>query len=83
MAATAALHGDPSPLAGVTVRLTAGLGEENLDNNRALTDRLVALGVDAALTVGRDGHDYTAWRDLLDPTLSGLLARCWQDATAG
>ena len=35
-----------SPLACVTVRLTAGLGEENLNNNRALTDALVALGVD-------------------------------------
>lgn len=83
VAATAALHADPSPLAGVTMRLTAGLGEENLDNNRALTDRLADTGVDAEITLGRDGHSYTAWRDLLDPVLPRLLSRCWGSAAAG
>jgi enterochelin esterase-like enzyme len=74
---TTALHADPSPLAAVAMRLTAGLGEENLDNNRALADRLAALGVDAEIAIGRDGHSYTAWRDLLAPTLPRLLSRCW------
>jgi enterochelin esterase-like enzyme len=83
VAATAGLHADPSPLAGTVVRLTAGLGEENLDNNRALADRLAGLDVDAELAVGRDGHSYTAWRDLLDPALPRLLARCWHGVTTG
>jgi enterochelin esterase-like enzyme len=77
VAATRALHADPSPLTGTVMRLTAGLGEENLDNNRALAERLAGLGVDAEIAVGRDGHNYTAWRDLLDPTLPRLLTRCW------
>ena len=74
--ATAALHAEPSPLTGVVVRLTAGRGEENLENNRALAARLAHLGVDAAIAEGRSGHSYTAWRDLLHPTLSGLLRQC-------
>ena len=55
----------------------SGLGEENLDNNRALDARLRKRGVDSRLTEGRDGHNYTAWRDLLDPALGDLLARVW------
>jgi enterochelin esterase family protein len=77
---TADLHADPAQLAGVVVRLTAGLGEENLDNNRALAERLAGQGVDAQIAEGRDGHSYTAWRDLLDPTLPRLLAQCWKGA---
>jgi enterochelin esterase family protein len=78
VAVTAGLHADPTRLAGVVVRLTAGLGEENLDNNRALAERLAGAGVDARIREGRDGHSYTAWRDLLDPTLPALLAQCWK-----
>jgi enterochelin esterase family protein len=78
VAATDRLHADPSGLTGVTVRLTAGLGEENLENNRALASALRAAGIDATLTEGRDGHNYTAWRDLLHPALGDLLARCWR-----
>jgi enterochelin esterase family protein len=77
VAETARLHADPSPLAGLVVRMTAGLGEENLENNRALAERLGALGVDATLTEGRDGHNHVAWRDLLHPALGDLLERCW------
>jgi len=80
--ATADLHAAPSPLAAVVVRLTAGLGEENLENNRALAERLAELGVDAAVTEGRDGHNHVAWRDLLHPALGGLLARCWASGPA-
>jgi enterochelin esterase-like enzyme len=83
VAATARLHDDPSPLAGVVTRLTAGLGEENLENNRALAARLAGLGVDATIAEGRDGHNHTAWRDLLHPTLGQLLARCWATPAAG
>jgi enterochelin esterase-like enzyme len=83
VAVTAQLHADPAALKGVIMRLTAGLGEENLDNNQALTDRLAELGVDTRIALGRDGHNYTAWRDLLDPSLPRLLSRCWGPATAG
>jgi enterochelin esterase family protein len=83
LAATRALHADPSPLAGVAVRLTAGLGEENLENNRALATRLAALGVDASIVEGRSGHSFTAWRDLLHPTLGALIALCWNGSAGG
>ena len=72
--ATRALHERPERLAGCTLRFTAGLGEENLANNRALAERFAAAGVDATLTTGRDGHNFTAWRDLLHPALGDLLA---------
>ncbi len=73
-----AVYAEPSALAGLEIALTSGLGEENLENNRALADRLAELGVQATLAVGRDGHNYTAWRDLLDPTLGSLLAHVWR-----
>ena len=79
VAAVADLHAAPATLDGVTVALTAGLGEENLENNRALAERLRALGVDADIVEGRDGHNYTAWRDLLHPTLKSLLGGLWSD----
>jgi enterochelin esterase family protein len=63
----------PDRLHGLRAALTAGEGEENLDNNRALAARLTAHGVPTTLTVGRDGHNYTAWRDLLAPSLAHLL----------
>ena len=52
--------------------LTCGAGEENIHNNRemaaALGEHLHELG---------DLHNYTAWRDALDPHLTGLLAGLW------
>jgi enterochelin esterase family protein len=52
--------------------LTCGAGEENLQNNRemaaALGEQLHELG---------DLHNYTAWRDALDPYLTGLLEGLW------
>ncbi len=71
------LDSEPARLAGLRIAQTSGLGEENLDNNRALDARLRKRGVDSTLTEGRDGHNYTAWRDLLDPALGDLLARVW------
>lgn len=77
VAATAHLHSDPSPLTGVRVTMTAGLGEENLENNRALADRLCELDVDVRIEEGRDGHNHVAWRDLLQPALADLLVAVW------
>ncbi len=64
---------DPAPLRPVRVALTSGLGEENLENNRALAGRLADGGVTVTLTEGRDGHNHVAWRDLLHPALDTLL----------
>ena len=59
--------------------MTAGLGEENLENNRALAERLADAGLSVTYAEGRDGHSYTAWRDLLDPSLGDLLRHVWGD----
>jgi enterochelin esterase-like enzyme len=52
--------------------LTCGAGEENIHNNRemaaALGEQLHELG---------DLHNYTAWRDALDPHLTHLLGGLW------
>jgi enterochelin esterase-like enzyme len=52
--------------------LTCGSGEENIHNNRemaaALGEQLHELG---------DLHNYTAWRDALDPHLTDLLGGLW------
>jgi enterochelin esterase-like enzyme len=52
--------------------LTCGAGEENFHNNlemaAALGEQLHELG---------DLHNYTAWRDALDPHLTHLLAGLW------
>jgi enterochelin esterase family protein len=77
LAATRALHADPSPLAGVAVRLTAGLGEENLENNRALAAALLRRGWDVRTFWNRDAHNWIAWRDAMHPHLAELLLRAW------
>jgi enterochelin esterase family protein len=61
---------DPAPVPTV---LTCGTVEENLGNNRAMTEALRRLGYDAELVVVRDAHNYTAWRDALDPYLTHLI----------
>jgi enterochelin esterase family protein len=52
--------------------LTCGAAEENIHNNRvmaaALGEQLHELG---------DMHNYTAWRDALDPYLTHLLEELW------
>jgi enterochelin esterase-like enzyme len=55
--------------------LTCGGIEENMDNNRLMTATLHGLGYPVELHEVRDVHNYTAWRDALDPHLTGLLAR--------
>ncbi len=61
---------DCSPVPTV---LTCGTVEENLANNRNMTRALLRLEYDAELTVVRDAHNYTAWRDALDPHLTRLI----------
>ncbi len=59
----------------IPVVLTCGTVEENLPANRALEESLRARGYDARLHEVRDGHNWVAWRDSLDPHLRRLLQR--------
>jgi enterochelin esterase family protein len=61
---------DPRPVPTV---LTCGTVEENLENNRATADALHRLGYGGRLVTVHDAHNYTAWRDALDPHLTGLI----------
>ncbi|MEZ5114965.1 MAG: alpha/beta hydrolase-fold protein [Candidatus Nanopelagicales bacterium] len=79
----ARLHASPQVLGGTVVGASCGTAEENLDNNRALVRRLRDKGVRATLTENRDGHNYTGWRDCLDPVLDGVLREVWGSADAG
>jgi enterochelin esterase-like enzyme len=61
----------------VPVSMTCGAEEENVYNNRLMASALVAQGYPAGLTEVPDMHNYTAWRDALDPSLTRLLADLW------
>ncbi|HEU5471443.1 MAG TPA: alpha/beta hydrolase-fold protein [Actinophytocola sp.] len=68
-------HAGPGP--AVPVTLTCGAVEENANNNRLMADILRRQGYPATLHEVPDAHNYVAWRDALDPHLTGLLARVW------
>jgi enterochelin esterase-like enzyme len=70
------LHGGPAATP-IPVAMTCGAPEENLANNRAIAAALRRQGHAATLHVNRDAHNYTGWRDTLDPHLLDLLARAW------
>ena len=57
----------------VPVVMTCGRIEENAENNRTMARSLAAQGYDVALHELPDVHNYTAWRDALDPYLTRLL----------
>jgi enterochelin esterase-like enzyme len=57
----------------IPVALTCGSAEENLANNRALAAVLAQQGYPCRLTVIRDAHTWTCWRDGLDPALAALI----------
>ena len=61
----------------VPVSMTCGSEEENVHNNRLMASALAAQGYDAHLAEVADLHNYTCWRDALDPHLTRLLARLW------
>jgi enterochelin esterase-like enzyme len=62
-------------VATIPVVLTCGQIEENVANNRLMTQVLCAEGYQASLHEVPDMHNYTAWRDAFDPHLTGLLGR--------
>ncbi len=57
----------------IPIRMTCGLAEENLVNNRAMKESLVALHMDATLNENRDAHNWIAWRDSVGRELASLL----------
>jgi enterochelin esterase family protein len=57
----------------IPVALTCGTAEENLANNRAVTEALVDQGYTAWLAEIRDAHNWTCWRDTFDPQLPALI----------
>jgi enterochelin esterase-like enzyme len=65
----------------VPVGLTCGRAEENLANNRELAATLSRQGHPVQLHEVPDAHNFTAWRDALDPHLTDLLRRVWSPGT--
>jgi enterochelin esterase family protein len=66
------VHDDPVPVA-----MTCGAAEENLHNNRLMAAALSGQGYLASLAETTGGHDWTNWREALDPHLTRLLAGLW------
>lgn len=62
------------------VALTAGTPEENVHNNRVMAAHLSRLELRVAFDETPDMHNFTAWRDVLDPGLTDLLRRTWSEA---
>jgi enterochelin esterase-like enzyme len=67
------VHNGSLPARSVPVVLTCGVIEENAENNRLMARALRARGYPATLHEVPDMHNYTAWRDALDPHLTRLL----------
>ena len=65
-------HEDPVPAA-----LTCGTREENIENNRLMAKALALQGYPVRLYEVADLHNFTAWRDALDPCLTELLQEAW------
>jgi enterochelin esterase family protein len=61
----------------VPVTMTVGSAEENAANNRAMAHVLASQGYEVVLEEVPDMHNYTGWRDALDPHLTALLSRTW------
>lgn len=61
----------------LVVGMTCGTLEENFANNRDMATALERAGHTVALREVPDLHNYTAWRDSLDPGLTEVLQRLW------
>jgi enterochelin esterase-like enzyme len=66
--------------APVPTVLTCGAVEENLANNQAMAGHLHRLGYPTRLVEVCDAHNYTAWRDALDPHLTRLITGAADEA---
>ncbi len=76
----AAVHTEPAPSRPL-VALGWGTVEENRHNNALMAARLGAQGLSVRTAQVRDGHNFTCWRNLLDPLLPDLLDRTWTPRT--
>ncbi|NHN56326.1 hypothetical protein G9U51_11115 [Calidifontibacter sp. DB0510] len=59
------------------VGLSCGMRESNFDLNESLERMMADHGWRTVFTGFPDLHNYTAWRDNLDPVLPSLLRRAW------
>jgi enterochelin esterase-like enzyme len=69
----AGVHADEQDEHPVPTVVTCGVAEENLANNQRMAHTLSRLGYPTQLNPVRDAHNYTAWRDALDPHLIDLV----------
>ena len=67
-------HRSPQPL---QIGMTCGALEENLANNERMAEVLTRLGHQVSFRPVADLHNYTGWRDSLDPTLTEVLRAVW------
>ncbi len=61
------------PAPPIPIRLSCGIAEENLVNNRKIHGVLRERGYEVSLTEFRDCHNWIAWRDALAPDLGAVL----------
>jgi enterochelin esterase family protein len=61
----------------LVIGMSCGTLEENVANNRDMAAALRRAGHDVTLREVPDLHNYTAWRDALDPGLTDVLRRVW------
>jgi enterochelin esterase family protein len=57
----------------IPVAVTCGSAEENRANNEAVADALIYQRYTAWISVVRDAHTWTCWRDAFDPHLPALI----------
>jgi len=63
---------------GVPIAMTCGTVEENLANNREIARALQDQGYPVTFAEVPDAHNWTAWRDTLDPHLTALLQKVFK-----
>lgn len=68
-----AVHAEPRAAELPPVAITCGTHEENAANNLLLALRLREVGVDVTHREIADLHNFTSWRDSLDPALRDLV----------
>jgi len=71
------VHADREGHHPIPVVMTCGAVEMNLPNNRATSLVLRRQGYPVRFAASRDAHNWTAWRDMFDPNLTGLLRELW------
>lgn len=61
----------------LVVGMTCGAMEENFANNEAMSAALSRQGHRVRFRAVADLHNYTAWRDSIDPSLTEVLRSVW------